>query len=568
MLKNVKIRTKILIGFSIILIFMLITTLCAYYNFNHIQNIESTIIDNLFPVSTTIEEINLELVNEETGVRGYIASNGDLRYLDSYSSSQQNIDDKVKELQNYYGDYQKLESIMENEEIPNIEVINKYFDSQIELVKAGKLETARDRLSAGKGYMDAIKHIQNKAINETNNILAQASKNSATANSESKLFMGIIFLISFLISLIIAMFFSNLIANQLKRSVLSLQEIGKGNLLIEPIKVDSKDELGQLGNAINFMQFSIKEMINSIITETEKVNNALIISNENVIDLTTKLEDISATVQQLSAGMEETSASTEEISATSLELGTAVQSIADKAKDGSVSAREISKRAMTLKNNSITNETDANETRVSIKKMMDEALEKVKKIDKIRSLSDAILEISSNTNLLALNASIESARAGEHGKGFAVVADEIRKLAEVSSKTVKEIQNTINEVFIAVESLSDASKTTLDYIETKVVKSYKESVLVGENYDKDAEYVNDLVVSLSVTSEELLSSIKTVTQSMGGISDANTEGVNGINEIADRVLEIANRSNEVKTQTNNVSKSAEYLKDIVSKFNV
>ena len=568
MFKDAKIRTKILSGFSFILILMLITTICAYLNFNHIQNVENIIINDLFPINSTIEEINAELINEETGVRGYIASNGDSRYLDSYSSSRQSIDEKLKELQNYYSNYQKLGNIMENEEIPNIEIMSKYFDSQIELIKAGKIETARDRLSAGKGYMDALKHIEDKLNNNIKNMLMDAFTNSETATSQAKLLMGIIFIISFIISLCIAIFFSNLISNQLKRSVISLQEIAQGNLLIEPIKVDSKDEFGLLGNAINFMQISIKQIINSIITETENVNKALSISNENVHNLTIKLEDISATVEQLSAGMQETSASTEEVNATSHELGTAVQSIADRAKDGSVSADEISKRAMTLKNNSIMLEADANDTRAHIKIMMDEALNKVKEVDKIKILADSILEISSNTNLLALNASIESARAGEYGKGFAVVAEEIRKLAEVSSKTVNEIQNTINEVFIAVENLSEASKTTVDYIETKVVNSYKESVLVGENYDKDAVYVNDLVVSLSTTSEELLASIKTVTEAMDGISEANTEGVSGINDISDKVSEIMDRANEVKAQTTYVSESAENLKDIVSKFKI
>ncbi|MFW2488721.1 methyl-accepting chemotaxis protein [Clostridium chromiireducens] len=568
MFKNAKIRIKILIGFSIVLILMLITTICAYYNFNQIQKIEDEIINDLFPINTTLEKINVELVNEETGIRGYIASNGDTRYLDSYSSSKQNIDEKLKEVQKYYVNYEELQNIMVNEEIPNIEIINKYFDSQIELVKSGNIETARDRLSAGKGYMDALKHIQDKSNNEIDEMLADSFTSSEKATSQAKLLMGIIFIISFLISLIIAILLSGMIANSLKRCVLSLQEIAQGNLLIEPIKVDSTDEFGQLGNAINFMQISIKQIINSIITETENVNKSLIISNENVHNLTAKLEDISATVEQLSAGMQETAASTEEISATSLELGNTVQSIADKAKDGSISANEISKRAMTLKNNSLILEVDANNTRVQIKKMMDLALNKIKEVDKIKTLADAILDISSNTNLLALNASIESARAGEAGKGFAVVAEEIRKLAEVSSKTVNEIQDTINEVFIAVESLSDASKTTLDYIETKVVKSYEESVLVGENYDKDAIYVNDLVVGLSATSEDLLTSIKTVTDAMTGISNANTEGVNGINDIVDRVSEIMDRANEVQAETTHVSQSAENLKNIVAQFKI
>lgn len=568
MFKNAKIRIKFLIGFSIILMMMLITTVCAYYNFNHIQTIEDRIINGVVPLDRAIKGINTELISEETGVRGYIASNGDERYLESYTTSRKNIDKEIKEIQKYYSEYQDLGSIIENEEIPNIEVINKHFDSQIELVKAGKIETARDRLGDGKGYMDLCKHIQDKINSEINKVTNDALNSSKSANLQAKFAMGIIFLISFTISIIIAMFFSNMMATQIKRSIVSLEEIANGNLSIEPLKVDSKDEFGQLGNAINSMQNSVKDIIIAITNETENVNEALAISNEDISDLTAKLEDISATVEQLSAGMEETAASTEEITSSSYEFEAAVETIADKAQEGAESADDISKKAIALKDSSYALQEDANKTRISIKKVMDEALEKAKEVEKIKKLSDVILHISSQTNLLALNAAIESARAGEAGRGFSVVADEIRKLAESSEETVKEIQTTISIVFESVENLSDASKRTLDYIETKVVKSYEDVVLVGENYHKDAVYIKGLVSDLSATSEELLASIRTVVESIDEISKANTEGANGTNDIAEKILKIKDRAQEVKTETTHVKESSDHLKDIVSKFKV
>ncbi len=568
MFKNAKIRIKFLIGFSIILMMMLITTVCAYYNFNHMQTIENKIINGVVPLDRSIKGINTELISEETGVRGYIASNGDERYLESYTTSRKNIDKEIKEIQKYYSKYQNLGSIIENEEIPNIEVINKHFDSQIELVKAGKIETARDRLGDGKGYMDLCKHVQDKINNEINKVTADALNSSDSANLQAKFAMGIIFLISFTISIIIAMFFSHMMVTQLNKSVLSLEEIAKGNLLIEPLKVDSRDEFGHLGNAINSMQNSVKDIIIAITSETENVNKALTISNEDISDLTAKIEDISATVEQLSAGMEETAASTEEINSSSYELEAAVETIADKAQEGAVSADDISNKAIALKDSSYALQKDANETRIGIKKIMDEALEKAKEVEKIQKLSDAILHISSQTNLLALNAAIEAARAGESGKGFSVVADEIRKLAESSEETVKEIQTTITIVFTAVENLSEASKRTLDYIETKVVKSYEDSVLVGESYDKDAVYVNGLVSDLSATSEELLATIRTVVESIDEISKANSEGSNGTNDIAEKISKIKDRAEEIKNETNHVKESSDHLKNIVSKFKV
>lgn len=568
MFKNAKIRVKFLIGFGIILIMMLITTICAYYNFSHMENIQNRIINNVVPIDKINKEINNELINEESGIRGYIASNGDKKYLETYNSSRKNIDNEIKEIQKYCNQYENLRVIMENEEIPNIEVINEHFDSQIELVKTGKIEIARDRLGDGKGYMDACKHIQNKLNSEINEITNNALDNSKLASIQSKLIMGIIFLISFISATAIAVFFSHMMKTQLTSSIIALEKIANGNLSAEPLKVDSKDEFGQLGHAINSMQNSVKDIVTSIISETENVNKSLAVFNKDIKNLTLELESISATVEQLSAGMEETAASTEEINSSSHEIESAVGTIANKAQEGAETAEEVSKKALSLKDSSVKLQADANKTRISIKKVMDEALEKTKEVEQIKILSETIFEISSQTNLLALNAAIESARAGENGKGFSVVAEEVRKLADSSTKAVKGIQNTIAIVYEAVNNLSDASKRTLDYIETKVVKSYKDSVLVGENYNKDASYISNLVADFSTTSEELMASIRSVSESINEISKASSEGATGTNDIAEKVSKIKDMADEVKNETVYIKESAEHLKATVSKFNV
>lgn len=141
-------------------------------------------------------------------------------------------------------------------------------------------------------------------------------------------------------------------------------------------------------------------------------------------------------------------------------------------------------------------------------------------------------------------------------------------MAEDSNVTANEIQLTVNSVFKDVYNLADISRQALEYIDTKVVDSYKNSVVVGENYDKDAIYVNNLVTDLSSTSEQLLASIKTVSELIDNISKASNEGAEDTSKIVQEVSTIKDRANQVKIQTENVKNSSETLKNLVSVFNL
>ena len=380
--------------------------------------------------------------------------------------------------------------------------------------------------------------------------------------------MGLTVVIVVALIIIFLTFYIGRITKIISRLAYITKKIAAGNLTSEITRINRNDELGLLSQSIYEMQKSMISIISVIKSETDAVVGSIHKSSQNLSKLVENLEDASSTVEQISAGMEETAASTQEINATSIEIENSVEGIAAKAQDGAMSASNISTKAVALKNDSIRKEQEAIQTIDNVKSSMAIALENAKKVERIEVLANTILQISTQTNLLALNAAIESARAGEAGKGFAVVAGEIRKLAEESKSTVTEIQSTIANVFEAVENLSDVSRQTLEYIETSVVKGFKESVEVGENYNKDAEYVNGLVFDLSATSEELLASIKNVTQAMEEITKASTEGAQGTTSIAQSVASIKDMANEIENDTLKIKDSVNNLNKTVSKFSI
>ncbi|EHQ87257.1 methyl-accepting chemotaxis protein [Desulfosporosinus youngiae] len=380
---------------------------------------------------------------------------------------------------------------------------------------------------------------------------------------------AIMAVLGIIIGICVVLMFRIMIIRKIQTITGMLRDIAEGNGdLTKRVAVSGKDEIGEMSSYFNLFIESIHQMVKKIISETNKVNTAIIETHQNIGLLTDELEDAAATVQELSAGMEETAASTEEITATSNEIANAVETVAVKAQEGALSANEISQKAVSLRSSSLELQTEADQTRLTIKKMMDEALEKTKEVDRIKALSEVILQISAQTNLLALNAAIESARAGEAGKGFSVVAEEIRKLAENSKDTVKDIQNTLGTMFEAVDNLADSSRQTLEYIETKVVDSYKESVRVGENYDQDAQSINNWATELSATSQELLASIKIISDGIAEIARATGTGSEGTNHIADKVSKIKNKADEIKMETDNVKESADNLQNLVKTFKV
>ncbi|MVX65713.1 HAMP domain-containing protein [Clostridium chromiireducens] len=447
-------------------------------------------------------------------------------------------------------------------------VLNNEF---IPYIKNGDKENAKSILN------NKLQELYNNHRNSIDKVVELANKNNLSieesVNNKLKFDYIMSILIAFIIIIAVVAFCMYIIKSitcPLSFLKKHIQSISTGNLRgsIPEKWLDSKDELGDITRATNEMHNSLKEIVQAIMMETKNINDVITISSNNIIEITGNLEEASAVIEELSAEVEETAASTEEINAISEEIETAVEHISDKAQDGAISANKINSRASALKDGSVMLQKQATEAHSSIKQAMNEALDKIKSVEKIKMLTNAIFNISEQTNLLALNAAIESARAGEAGRGFSIVAEEIRKLAENSKITVNEIHNVVDIIFEAVNNLSDVSKQTLTYIETKVLDSYKESVLVGENYEKDALYIKNLVSDLSATSEELLASIKTITESLKEISTANNECSTGTSEVADKILNIKNNSNDVQIETENLKHGMKHLNSLVLKFSI
>lgn len=266
--------------------------------------------------------------------------------------------------------------------------------------------------------------------------------------------------------------------------------------------------------------------------------------------------------------MEETSASSEQVNATSQEIETVAKTIAEHAQDGATKVFEIHDRANKAKEVSIERRESTEKMHVEISSSLNDALRAAQVVKEIDVLADAIMQISSQTNLLSLNASIEAARAGEAGKGFAVVADQIRSLADESREAVTNIQSVTESVTQAVSHLSSDAETLLHFVDGDVIDNFNYFNEVALAYNNDAEYVDQLVTDFSATSQQLLASINGVVEAIQGVSIAAQEGAEGSTTIAESIQSITSQTNDMLGIIERAKAASEHLKADVSRFKI
>ncbi|MDR2545961.1 MAG: methyl-accepting chemotaxis protein [Lachnospiraceae bacterium] len=370
------------------------------------------------------------------------------------------------------------------------------------------------------------------------------------------------------IAIALGLFISNLIAGALKNACIVTDKIANGDLTLEVPEAfrEQKDEIGNLARNIQIMRDGLVDTVSGIKGATNVLDDSVNSTNGTLATLNDRITDTSAATEELSAGMQETGASAEEMSATAAEIERAVETVAEKAEDGASKSGEIHHRASQLgkdvndsidKSNTIFNE---------IKKALEQALEDSKAVDEINALADAILGITSQTTLLALNASIEAARAGEAGRGFAVVANEISALADNSKNTVTQIQAITKVVMAAVNALATSSSNLLKFVSEDVMHDYNDMLKAADSYSSDAVYMSDMTSDLSATSQQLLASVQVMMRAINEVAAAAQEGARTTSVVAEQTTDISISAQTIVENMRETADTAVQLTSMVDKF--
>jgi methyl-accepting chemotaxis protein len=367
---------------------------------------------------------------------------------------------------------------------------------------------------------------------------------------------------------IVSYVIGNSFAKGIKEVKVGLKQMEEGqfNFAFKESLLKRKDEIGEIANSSKKMQQKIAKTVWGIQSESQKVKAAAVYTAVNMEEVHGSIEEISSRTEELSAGMELTAGSIEEMNASTHDIESEVGQMKKKTKGGEVLANDIKQRAGHLKEQTQNSQKSAMQIYMQTKNQLTESMTRAKAIEQIKELSSAILQIMEQTNILALNASIEAVRVGEAGKGFAVVAEEIRKLADHSKEAVSKINEVTTNVSDAVGSVVADANGLLEFVETRVHKDYDTFVGVSNQYEQDADAIQDVVTEVNNISEKLYEAIGQIRLRIDEVTVAAGEGAEGTQVIANKISDIAEKANQVLQKEKQNQESAQNLDEMVEYF--
>lgn len=355
----------------------------------------------------------------------------------------------------------------------------------------------------------------------------------------------------------------------LKKTAAAIQKLG--TLDLTPSKelqnyINGKSEVGILATEIDHMRNVLLDIINTLHSCSDSIHTSSDNMTSRASELVESVVTNASTTEQLAASMSTTTnvliALNEKVK-TIDQLISNVESVIEK---GNCKSSELLDSAEVIENKSQSSYEDSEKNIALNRKQIEEAVNKLQELSQINTLVADILELSSQTNLLSLNASIEAARAGEAGRGFAVVASEIGNLANNSSTTAETIKTICTNASGNIKDVSNCFNQVVNYLESNVTPKFAEFSTIARGNNTMSVELQQIISDIKTIVDEFVDFVKMVTTQMSQIGEAATQNEEGIDNIVEQNTKTSLIAEHISKAIEQNNKSAEQLRNIIEKF--
>jgi len=567
--RDLKIRTKILS--LIILMSLLIGSVGFvgyYYNVKANGQMDEMYSNHLMSVKYLNDLRNQSRAGEATMYHFLLATD-----KDTQQAQAQEVITRTNKFDAVYNEFLKL-PIQSYEKEREVKLKQELVAYRADRQKAIDMANQGDQKGAyifltndAQAHLDLIHTtLQELADYSTKEAENTYSKNDIDSVASTKILIFISGIAS-LLCLILGFMVASLISNSIKKVLASVERVATGDLSIEDIVTKGNDEVGQLSISFNTMKNNLHGLVKQVSESSEQVaassEELTAIAEQNTqasIQIATAIEQVAIGTEKQSSAVNETSSAVEQISASTEEVA---------AGSGEITNLMISTMATTTEGQKALDNVIEQMTSISsgTDQVQHAIMELSIKSEKIGDIIGVITGIASQTNLLALNAAIEAARAGEQGRGFAVVADEVRKLAEQSGEAAKQIEILIkqnhNDIGTAVVAIKDNVNNV------KVGRGVVN--VAGQSFSEISRLVENVsaqMEQISATFQQVASGNQHIVNSIQEVDAVSRETAAQAQSVSAGVEEQTASMEQITSSAQSLSTMAFDLQEIINKFTV
>jgi len=507
---NLSMRVKLIYSFGLIWLMFLVIIIVAYRGIQQVTQSEKNLYDNHFEMAINM----LQLRANQNFNRAAILEMLVTRNTSEQLSLEKSINEREISINDIIEKVSKLDNgpQFQNQLKVMKDYIGAYRDTrkeEIDLIKEGKVGEAQKLGTDSQS--DRFEKIR---------LLAAAIGDKAKKDADDQLVIdqqqADSSILLFIILGIAALFFSVLIVIIMNRTIArpltgitkTASRIASGDLTVEISVIERKDEVGLLNNAFNQMVKKLRESIKDIL--------------EGINMLGSSASEILAATTQVASGAAETATAISETTATVEEVRQAAQLSSQKASRVSENAQQVVK--ITQDGQKAVNETIT--SMHDIKTQMEAVANTIVRLSdqtlQIGGIIASVTDVADQSNLLAVNASIEAAKAGEQGKGFAVVADEIKRLAQQSKQSTIQVRTILNDIQKATSATVMATEQTSKAVDSGVMQSTRAGESIG-NLAEGSNRAVEAAIQIVASSQQQVLGMDQINLAMTNLNQAGAE---------------------------------------------